>query len=179
MSKVTKEIINSRISGVVYHVIPDTTITMCVITMANGYDVIGYSACVDSTNFDAALGQKYSYEDAYEKIWPLEGYLLQERMSEASVDSTMDIGSAVRNLLSGERVCRAGWNGKGMYLVWVDSTSWGVSPQVQSKCIDAESGCYGFVMMKTADGKIVPWLCSQADLMATDWTLYQPQKEEQ
>lgn len=28
-----------------------------------------------------------------------------------------------------------------------------------------------YVTMKTADGKIVPWLCSQTDLLAVDWVV--------
>lgn len=173
MSKVTREIIDSRISRVSYSIIPDTTITTCLITMVNGYDVLGFSACVDPKEFDSALGQKYAYEDAYEKIWPLEGYLLQENLSKVNSETMMDIGAARQSLLAGEKVSRSGWNGKGMYLMWVDPTQWGVSPALQAACSDASGGRYGFIMMKTADGKMVPWLCSQADLMASDYVIYQ------
>ena len=163
MSKVTREIIDSRISRVSYSVIPDTTITTCLITMVNGYDVLGFSV----------LGQKYAYENAYEKIWPLEGYLLQENLSKVNSETMMDIGAARQSLLAGEKVSRSGWNGKGMYLMWVDPTQWGVSPALQAACSDASEGRYGFIMMKTADGKMIPWLCSQADLMASDYVIYQ------
>lgn len=78
---VTKEYIEKRIFDVNYHLIPNTTITLCVITMMNGYNVTGESACVNPDNFDAALGRRYAYENAMEKIWPLEGYLLAEELS--------------------------------------------------------------------------------------------------
>ncbi|WP_408592048.1 Gp49 family protein [Paracoccus marcusii] len=55
-------------------------LTVCVLTMANGFLVTGESACVDPDNFDLALGQKYARADAFKKLWPLEGYLLREQM---------------------------------------------------------------------------------------------------
>ena len=77
--KVTKEGIEERISDVTYMVIPNTTVTICNITLENGFSVRGESACVDSRNFDMQLGREYSYRDAFSKLWQLEGYLLAER----------------------------------------------------------------------------------------------------
>lgn len=59
------------------------TLTICVLTLANGFDVVGTSGCADPARFDAELGRKYAREDAIKKIWPLEGYLLRERMWQA------------------------------------------------------------------------------------------------
>lgn len=73
--------IQSRIKDVTYHRIPGTTATICNIEMVNGFSVRGESACVDSNNFDAAVGRKIAYDNAFDKIWPLEGYLLAERLS--------------------------------------------------------------------------------------------------
>ena len=78
---VTKEYIEKRIKDLNYHVLPGTTVTLCMMEMVNGYKVIGKSACVDLGNFDAALGRKYAYEDALKEAWPLEGYLLAEELS--------------------------------------------------------------------------------------------------
>ena len=78
--RVSKEGIEKRIKDVEYHVLPSTTITICRIIMVNGYGVLGQSACVDPANFDAAVGRKFSYEDAFDKIWALEGYLLAEKV---------------------------------------------------------------------------------------------------
>lgn len=41
-----------------------------------------------TANFDMALGRKYSYEDAFNKLWPLEGYLLAERIKNESRGDT-------------------------------------------------------------------------------------------
>ena len=55
---------------------PAGTLTHCVITLPCGYTVTGESACVDPANYDKELGEKYALEQAVDKLWPLEGYLL-------------------------------------------------------------------------------------------------------
>ncbi len=55
---------------------PAGTLTHCVITLPCSYTVTGESACVDPANYDKELGEKYALEQAVEKLWPLEGYLL-------------------------------------------------------------------------------------------------------
>ena len=81
---VTMPDIVNKIAKTEYFVIPDTTVTICNITMKNGFSVRGESACVDPTNFNIAIGEKYAYENAFDKIWQLEGYLLKQRMYEES-----------------------------------------------------------------------------------------------
>lgn len=68
------------------------------------------------------------------------------------------IGWAVKQMHNGERVRRRGWNGKGMYLELQ-------VPDAHSKMT------LPYVYMKTADANLVPWLCSQTDLLATDWEM--------
>ncbi len=67
-----------------------------------------------------------------------------------------NIGYAVGELRQGYKVTRRGWNGKGMYLMLQ-------VPDTNSKMT------LPYVYMKTAQGDLVPWLCSQTDLLATDW----------
>tara|TARA_R110000868_G_scaffold102049_5_gene280983 strand:+ start:1603 stop:2430 length:828 start_codon:yes stop_codon:yes gene_type:complete len=55
-------------------------LTLCVIELQNGFVVVGKSAAADPENFNAELGQKIAYEDALSQVWPLEGYLLRERL---------------------------------------------------------------------------------------------------
>ena len=78
--KVTKEGIEARISAVDYIVINNSTVTICSIKMVNGFSVRGESACVDPRNFNAEIGQKIAYQDAFNKLWQLEGYLLAEQI---------------------------------------------------------------------------------------------------
>jgi len=67
-----------------------------------------------------------------------------------------DIGQVLYWLREGRRVVRSGWNGKGM---WLELQV----PDAHSKMT------LPYVYMKTAQGDLVPWLCSQTDLLATDW----------
>ena len=57
-----------------------STLTFCVIVLKNGFTVTGESACASPENFDPEIGRKIAYQNAREKIWQLEGYLLKERL---------------------------------------------------------------------------------------------------
>lgn len=75
----------------------------------------------------------------------------------------MNTGKAIELLKAGQCVRRAGWNGKGMWLELIPSQSCGVvttTGPVQP---------LPWVAMRTADGRFVPWLCSQTDFLAEDW----------
>lgn len=76
--RVTPEQITSRIAVVRYARL-DGTVTLCTIILDNHYSVRGESACVDPANFDAEIGNKIAYDDAFRKLWPLFGFLLAER----------------------------------------------------------------------------------------------------
>lgn len=57
-------------------------LTICVLVLRNGFIVTGESACVSLENFDAEIGRQVARENALEKIWPLEGYLLKEKLAQ-------------------------------------------------------------------------------------------------
>lgn len=65
-----------------YYVFPDTTLTVCCLTLTNGTHVVGESACVSPENFDEQIGRDVARKNAREKIWTLEGYLLKQRLYE-------------------------------------------------------------------------------------------------
>lgn len=79
-----------------------------------------------------------------------------------------DIGWAVTQMKAGLRVSREGWNGKGMWVAHMSAEDWHttMNPTPESMTGPPLSP---FIVMFTADGKLVPWLCSQTDLLATDW----------
>jgi hypothetical protein len=68
------------------------------------------------------------------------------------------IGQAVKEMRNGKAVQRQGWNGKGMYLKLQ-------VPDANSKMT------LPYVYMYTAQGDLVPWLASQTDLLAEDWSV--------
>lgn len=59
-------------------------LTICILTLENGFTVTGESACVSAENYNQALGEQYAWKAALEKVWPLEGYLLKQRLYEAT-----------------------------------------------------------------------------------------------
>jgi hypothetical protein len=79
--RLTPDMIDAVIVSEQYHVFPNTTLTVCALTLRNGYIVTGESAAASPENFDQAIGRKISRENARNKIWGLEGYLLRERLS--------------------------------------------------------------------------------------------------
>ena len=83
----------------------------------------------------------------------------------------MDFGSALNALKAGMKVCRAGWNGRGMFLFLVPGSSFLVNrPPLLGIYPEGHPIDYcPHIDMKTADGKIVPWLASQTDVLAEDW----------
>lgn len=87
-----------------------------------------------------------------------------------------EIGWAVAQLMAGHRVQRAGWNGKGMWLCYMPpfTIPEGMVNARTKPFVPAgqDIPCGGYVVMWTAQGVWQPgWLCSQADLLATDWQL--------
>lgn len=57
-------------------------LTFCVLVLKNGFTVTGESACASPENFDAEIGRKIARENAINKLWPLMGYHLKQKLSE-------------------------------------------------------------------------------------------------
>lgn len=55
-------------------------LTFCVLVLRNGFTVTGESACASPENFDAEIGRKVARQKAVEKIWPLLGFRLRDRL---------------------------------------------------------------------------------------------------
>lgn len=54
--------------------------TICCLTLKNGFEVVGFSACVDPNNFNKQMGEEFAYANAFNKLWELEGYKLQSEL---------------------------------------------------------------------------------------------------
>lgn len=79
--RLTPDLIDAAIKEEDYHVFEKTCLTVCCLTLRNGFTVTGESACVSPENFNVEIGRKIARQNAREKIWALEGYLLKERLS--------------------------------------------------------------------------------------------------
>jgi hypothetical protein len=85
----------------------------------------------------------------------------------------MNFGQALEALKEGKKVAREGWNGKGMFLFLVPGSTFKVNrpPLLGIYSEGTEINYHAHIDMKTADDKVVPWLASQTDVLAEDWTI--------
>lgn len=81
--RLNPEMIDATIQSEQYYIFPGTTLTVCALTLRNGFIVVGESATASPENFDQAVGRKIARENARNKIWAFEGYLLRERLHQA------------------------------------------------------------------------------------------------
>lgn len=80
--RLNPEHIDSIINKVEYHVFGGTQLTVCCMTLKNGFTVTGESACASPENFNKEIGEKIAFDMARNKIWALEGYLLKQKLHE-------------------------------------------------------------------------------------------------
>ena len=85
----------------------------------------------------------------------------------------MNFGNAIEALKEGKRVARAGWNGKGLFLFLVPGSNFIVNrePLLSIMGEGAQITYRPHIDMKDAEGKVVPWLASQTDMLAEDWQI--------
>jgi hypothetical protein len=83
--RLTPENIDEQIVGEAFHVFPGTTLTVCALTLRNGFQVVGESAAASPSNFNEEIGRTVARENARRQIWKLEGYLLRSRLAASIV----------------------------------------------------------------------------------------------
>jgi hypothetical protein len=85
----------------------------------------------------------------------------------------MNFSDALQMLKAGQKVCRFGWNGKGMFIYYVPANSYpadGNKMGTLKGLFPDDMVPYGaYLAMKTAQDNVVPWLASQTDILAEDW----------
>ena len=82
--RVTLESMEAKIEFVNYY--NHDLLTMCVVTMKNGFHVVGEAAPASRDNHDPELGRKFSYENAIRQLWKLEGYCLRDKLAAEGKD---------------------------------------------------------------------------------------------
>ena len=120
---------------------------------------------------DGDAGYKVRYADGYESWSPAEPFNDAYRPMNAASFSI-----ALEGMKRGEQWCRAGWNGKGMFVYLVDGSHFTVNraPLLGIYPEGTEIDYRSHIDMKTADGSCVPWVASQSDLLAEDWWRFTP-----
>lgn len=79
--RLTPALIDAQIVAEQFYVFPGTTLTVCALTLKNGFNVVGESAAASPSNFDQDIGRKIARENARQKIWALEGYALRTKLA--------------------------------------------------------------------------------------------------
>ena len=82
-----------------------------------------------------------------------------------------NFSEALAMIKEGKRMARAGWNGQDMFLFLVPGSTFTVNrpPLLGIYPEGTQVQYHAHIDMKTAQGYVVPWLASQADLLAEDW----------
>ena len=92
--KLTKEFLESEIERAEYNRMT-STITHCTIVTKSGFTFTGESACVDPNNYNKELGEKYAYENAFEKMWMPYGFWLHKALAETDYQSKLNEAQAL------------------------------------------------------------------------------------
>ncbi len=79
--RITPGMLDAEIAAEDYHVFPGSCLTICALTMQNGFVVTGESAYAIPANFDAEIGRKIARENARQKLWPLLGFRLRDQLT--------------------------------------------------------------------------------------------------
>jgi len=98
-------------------------------------------------------------------------WLTKEQFDKTFRKENMSLGEAILMLKEGHRISRRGWNEKGMVLFLVPGSTFKVNrpPLLGIHEEGTEVNYQSHVDMITASGTVVPWLCSQTDLLANDY----------
>ena len=70
----------------------------------------------------------------------------------------MNFEKALTLLKNGKYITRKGWNGKGMYLFLYTDGGFIDDYEIQN-----------FILLKTVNDTVIPWIASQSDILAEDW----------
>ena len=81
--RITPDMLDHEILDEDYHVFPGTCLTVCALTLRNGFTVTGESACASPENFDAEIGRTIARASAREKLWPLLGFRLRDHLAQS------------------------------------------------------------------------------------------------
>lgn len=79
--RITPDMLDAEIVAEDYHVFAGSCLTVCCLTLKNGFTVTGESACASPQNFNAEIGQKIARANAREKLWPLLGFRLRDQLA--------------------------------------------------------------------------------------------------
>lgn len=142
--------------------------------------ILGRSVDIsNSTAFEGVhRGYLVAYPDGYQSWCPKAQFEEANRPTEG-----MSFGHAIEAARKGEKIARAGWNGKNMFVVVMPAlnlppySTQDTNRKVNDRTAkwigeDTALNCVPYFAMYAADGSWVPgWLASQTDMLADDWMI--------
>jgi hypothetical protein len=84
--RLSPELIYKKVKSKQFYVFPGTTLTVCCLELENGFHITGESAAASPANFDKEIGEKIAFENARDKVWQLEGYILKQKLFEQGAE---------------------------------------------------------------------------------------------
>ena len=95
-AEIAKEFYLNQIDGV---------LTICILRLKNGFLVTGESACASPENFNQEIGERVAREKAVEKIWPLLGFRLRDKLFQANTETENYKSHNLQHVGGGVRMC--------------------------------------------------------------------------
>lgn len=89
--RLTPADIDAVIVSETFTVLPSGKCLVCELTLRNGFTVRGEASVVSRENFDEEIGRDIARRKAREQVWPLQAYLLQERLAQAAGHASVRI----------------------------------------------------------------------------------------
>lgn len=153
-SRITPMMLEDEIVSEEYHVFPGTQLTVCALTLQNGYTVTGESAYALPENFNADIGRSVARDNARQKIWSLLGFRLKDSLKYAA-DNVERIARAAHNV--NRAYCRA--IGDTSQVDWAFAPDWqrdsakaGVQFKLDNPHTTPEDSHKSWLERKLADG---------------------------
>jgi len=130
-----------------------------------GTKIIQAEPAVNNENEE---GYNVVYPDGYTSWSPKDVFEEAYRLTDG-----LPFGLAMEAMKKGLKVARKGWNGKNMFIFEVNGSTFEVNrpPLLGIFSEGTIVNYHSHIDMRTADGQIVPWLCSQTDMAADDWEI--------
>lgn len=153
--RVAPQDVDDNIMRAEFHRLDGTNITVCVMTLRNGFTVTGVNhGSVDPANYDAQVGQDLAYTDARNKLWSLMGYALKEKQFR---ERGLPLCLAKMTHAVNRAYCKA--LGDDSQLAWDDAPDWqkdsaiaGVQFRLENDSATPEEMHANWMAQKAAEG---------------------------
>jgi hypothetical protein len=153
--RVSQADVDVAVMSAAYYVFPDTMLTVCCLTLRNGFTVTGESACASPANYQKDIGERIARENAYNKVWALLGYQLRVQMQASSIEAVARVCHEINRAY-----CAA--LGDNSQPAWEDAPEWqkgsaraGVRMHMDNPNAGPEASHEAWMAQKLADGWVL------------------------